>query len=85
MVASLAFSRQREQSLTMGYIEPKMPITLAYAKKMLTRDLSLPLASQEISDSLAECKMAHLNCLDSTVRLSALAGRKLTAQAKGKK
>jgi hypothetical protein len=54
-------------------------------KKMLTRDLSLPLALQEISDSLAECKMAHFNCPDSTVRLSARAGRKLTAQAKGKK
>lgn len=69
----------------MACTEPKTPITLAYAKKMLTRDLSLPLTSQEISDPLAERKMTHFNCPDSTARLSARAERKLTAQAKGKK
>jgi hypothetical protein len=41
--------------------EPKTPITLAYAKKLLCRDSSLK--SRNIPDELAKAKMAQIKLM----------------------
>jgi len=41
--------------------EPKTPITLSYAKKLLRRNSNL--TSGDIPDELAECKMAQLKLI----------------------